>query len=299
MCLTLVLVCLAVVLTSVGQSAVERQDPSKINAETEAEEDWGGESSVDEVVPSDDFEKSEEGKEQAQESQTQKAPNFSNGVQALAYALSQLEQNSYSIKYSQTVVGESIGVKGTQRINREIYNENGVSYIKAVADGSEIPMGLGETYTEFYYIDSSNVVKNRDGKILTETKSAYVSKYGILLSEIPYNLNAVSSKNITFNKNIKASYYTITINLPQCAWGNYLKYIGAVGGEGCNPQMESIKLTIKIDKEYGVIKQINADEKYTIQRGGLSANTTSTVQMKFSYNKDNSTQIGEIKENFN
>lgn len=303
-CLTLALFCFAVVLSSVETVTVERQDPNHISAEGDLDEDLtedlpNQETSTDQKEESSNGQTSS-GNETTSSSQTQveKAPTFKNGISALDYALSELEkQASYRISFSQTVVGTTLGFSGTQYLTRDIYHQDGNSFVRVVADGSNIPLGLGESYTEFYSIDSNNITKSRDGKITSQTIASYTADYGILPSEIPYALSNAS--NISFAKNAKKDYYTLTINLTESCWKGYLRYIGKTGGDNSNPKMTSIKLTINIDKTYGRITQISATEAYKINRGNFEADTDSRITMKFTYGKDYSEQISQIQSNFN
>ena len=67
------------------------------------------------------------------------------------------------------------------------------------------------------------------------------------------------------------------------------------GGEGSNPKMSSITLTIRIDKSYGTIKSISAVENYTINRMGMEATAKSTLSFGFTYCQDYSSQIEKIE----
>ena len=296
MCFTLVLICLAVVFSTVDVSSLQSMDdPDQSYAEPDNPN--GGDEPTDPTTPtdpSDEIPEEDEGKFQKLN------VTFTNGWVALNYALGLLEDNDYKITFSQQIEAKdtTFNQGGIQKINKEIYNVGGIGYVKTVADGSDIPLGMGENYTDYIVVNSSSVDYKRDGGNLTTSSiDDYLAKYGYLPNGIPYTLN-MSTASLSFNivrpKNGSA-YYELNLTLNSKAWAGYLVGLEATGGEGSNPQMQSIVLTIRIDKDYGYITSLTATEKYTIKRASFTANSNSTVMMQFSYYGDFQSKADEIK----
>lgn len=298
MCFTLVLICLAVVFSTVDVSSLQSMDdPDQSYAEPDNPN--GGDEPTDPTTPTDPSDEDEIPEED--EGKFQKLNvTFTNGWVALNYALGLLEDNDYKITFSQQIEAKdtTFNQTGTQKINKEIYNFGGIGYVKAIADGSDIPLGMGENYTDYIVVNSSSVDYKRDGGNLTTSSiDDYLAKYGYLPNGIPYTLN-MSTASLSFNivrpKNGSA-YYELNLTLNSKAWAGYLVGLEATGGEGSNPQMQSIVLTIRIDKDYGYITSLTATEKYTIKRASFTANSNSTVMMQFSYYGDFQSKADEIK----
>lgn len=297
LCFTLVLICLAVVFSTVDVSSfqdIENPDHSYAEPNEPSQGD-------DPTNPTNPTNPSDEEIPEEDEEKFQKLGiTFTNGWTALNYALNLLKDNDYKISLSQQVDAKdtTFNQGGIQKINKEIYNVGGIGYVKVVADGSGVPLGMGENYTDYIVVNQNLVDYRRAGQNLTTSSvDDYIVKNGYLPNEIPYKLN-MSTASLSFSvvrPNNGRAYYELNLTLNSKAWAAYLVGLEATGGEGSNPQMQSIVLKIRIDKDYGYITSITANEKYTISRGSFTANSNSTVVMQFSYFGDFQSKADEIK----
>ena len=297
--LTLILIALIVGVSVVGVSLVEKDVVSQVEGSTSGTEEWvtPDDNNGQDVVAKDETKIEEAGLKKL-------TSYFSNSYQALMYSLQILENYNYSITSRQSVdakvqiMGSDVG--GVQKINKSIYHVDGRWYVKSVADGSNVPMGQGENYTEFSVVDNSNIVTKRvGGSSTSQSVSAYQSEFGILPNVLPYVLNKNTVTLSSLKNNPDLSYYEITATLKPKAWEAYLKSLAKNGGEGSNPKMSSIVLTLRIDKKYGTLESISATEQYTINRMGMAANATSKISFNFTYCQDYSANIAEIEKGLN
>lgn len=227
-----------------------------------------------------------------QEGMVKTNPSFTSGAQALSYALDMLNKYDHRITKSQAVDAKAGSIGGVQKLNEWIYNVGGNSYIKTVADGSAVPAGQGETYTEFKKIEGSNIAIKRNG-LTTQTTAQYLSVYGVLPNTVPYDMKAAIKTIPLLKDDPGKSYYTVSVTLNASCWKNYVKCMTATGGSA--PSMKSITLTVKIDKSYGTISSVSAVENYNISRGGFNAEATATVSYVFDYSGNYSSAISAIE----
>lgn len=293
--LTVLLIAVVFGFSAIGVLAVEKDSLAQVEGEedqtgnegtTDVEEDFGNseESSGDTT--------NQDGEENAtQETQFKEVATFRTAKAALACALGLLKTNNYTIDFEQSVVAGAAGINGTQKISKDIYVIDGVAYVKSVADGKDVPMNYGENYTEYVKVDANNIIINRDGAMSTQSASSYSSTYGLLPNEIPYQFDL--SASASFGK--KTNYYEIVKTLTPKEYSKYKKSLAINGGEGSDPKISSIEVTIRINKTYGYIESITATEKYTIKRAGMEASATSKISMKFSYSTVNLSKIEEIE----
>lgn len=289
---TLILIAVIVGISVMGVSMVEKDVVTQVEGST-SEGDTTlnqDETTSEEVIPEDETKVEEAGLKKL-------TSYFSNSWQALMYSLNLLEDYNHSISSTQMVEAGTMGITGVQKINKNIYNVDGKSYIKAVADGSKVPMNYGENYTEFAVIDETTIgIKRIGGDAISQSLTSYENEYGIIPNALPYLLNKTTIEKLSsLSNNPDLSYYEITATLNAKAWNGYLKSIAKSGGEGSNPKMASIVLKIKIDKTYGTIKSVTATETYTINRMGMTADAVSNINYNFTYCQDYSVKVAEIE----
>ena len=169
-------------------------------------------------------------------------------------------------------------------------------YVKAEADGSDVPMNQGETYVEYAKIEGSNITTKRVGESLTtQSTNSYKQKYGILPSDIPYEIDLKSLSSL--KNSPQSKYYEIDETLTAGEFSKYKKNITVTGGSA--PREMSITLKIKINKTYGYLESITATETYKIERAGFEASATSNISIKFKYSGIKTSAIEEIKSQLN
>ena len=284
-CFTIVLICLTVVFSSVDFSSKLKEptqlDAGSINADTEDPGIEGNDSSSANTnslgMP--------------------KLGNLSN-VGYLLNAIDMLEKYDYGLTVSSKIEGTSMSVTGTQYLKSYVYKCGDTSYVYTNADGSQIPMGYGETYKEYMKINDSEISIKRDGSsIKTQNLTSYLSTHGERPDKLPFILNSDTVK-MTAKNNPSETYIELTLTLKPEAWKNYLLQLKANGGDGSNPKISSITLTLKINKTYGYLISVNSEENYNITRSGIAASTSATVNYSFKYSNDNTSSIEEINNQF-
>ena len=297
--ITLTLICLATIFLTVDYSSIQiTKDPDQSYAEDEQPgEDIGNEEQDKPSEPVEDEKENENEEDKFEKLNV----SFNNGWSALNYALNLLNKYDYKIQLTQTINAKdtTFGQGGIQRISKEIYNVGGVGYIKSVADGSDVPLGMGENYTDYIVVNQTSVLTKREnGQTENYSVEGYLEKYGYLPNGLPYIINRNSAQlylSVINPKDVGSSYYKLDITLNSKAWEGYLTNLEATGGSESNPQIKSIKVTIKIDKTYGCITSITATETYTIKRAGFTANVTSEIAMSYKYFGNYETATEEIK----
>lgn len=285
LCLTLVLI--GVVISF---SAIDFSSPKQDISIDQADAETGGGNSGE----TGDVSGSESSSGQTSGNGMQKVnQTFSSGAQALSYALGLLNKYDYRMVKKQAVDAKAGSIGGVQKVDEWIYNVGGKAYIKSVADGSDVPAGQGENYTEYKKIDGSNITIKRNG-LSSQTVSQYLSTYGVMPNVLPYDMNAAIKTVPLLKDDPSKSYYVLTISLNSSCWKDYVKNLTASNG-GSGPSMKSITLNIKIDKTYGCINSVTATENYEISRGGFSANAVGTISYVFDYMGNYSSAISAIE----
>mgnify|MGYP004670755049 CR=1 FL=1 len=285
-CFTIVLICLAVVFSSVDFSS-KLKDPTKIDAD---------------VINADSNNQDPENNNSNSDTNSLGMPkltNINNNMAYLLNALDILEKYDYNLTISSTIEGKSGNFGGTQKLVSKIYKLKDESYIVTDADGSQIPLGYGETYTEYTKLTNSSVsIKRKGGSAKTQKLTDYLSVRGVRPDTLPFVLNSKTVKISPKNDPTK-TYLELTLTLTTNAYKDYLKQLEANGGEGSNPSIDSITLTLKINKTYGYIISATSKENYSISRNGMRATTNATVVYSFNYFGDFSSEIDKIKTQFN
>ena len=284
-CFTIVLICLTVVFSSVDFSS-KLKDPTQLDA---------GSINADTEEPG--LEDNNSSSTNANSLGMPKLSNLSN-IGYLLNAIEMLEKYDYGLTVSSTIEGKSMGVTGIQSLTSYIYKCGDTSYVYTDADGSKIPMGYGETYKEYMKINDSEISIKRDGSsIKTQNLTSYLSTHGERPDKLPFTLNSDTVK-MTAKNNPSETYIELTLTLKPEAWTNYLLQLKANGGDGSNPKINSITLTLKINKTYGYLISVNSEESYNITRSGMTASTSAKVNYSFKYSNDNTSSIEEINNQF-
>lgn len=287
LCLTLVLISVVVACSTIDFStsnsdvSIDQADAETNNGGSGAEDDFsGGDSTSGSTTNQSGLQKVNQ--------------TFSSGAQALSYALGLLNKYDYKIVKKQSVDAKAGSIGGVQKVDEWIYNVGGKSYIKTVADGSDVPAGQGENYTEFKKIDGSNITIKKNSKLSSQTTAQYLSTFGVMPNVLPYDMTA-AVKTVPLLKDDPAkSYYVLTISLNASCWKDYVKYLTA-SNNGSGPSMKSITLTVKIDKTYGCINSITANENYEISRGSFTADAVGTISYVFDYAGNYGSAISTIE----
>ena len=287
-----IIVCITLALISivVAFSTIDFTSPKHNTSIDQADAETGEDNKNKDGENADSKDNTNQG-ENNQNGMTKTNPSFTSGAQALSYALDMLKKYDHRITKSQAVDAKAGSIGGVQKVNEWIYNVGGKSYIKTVADGSAVPAGQGENYTEFKKIEGSNIAIKRNG-LTTQTTAQYLSVYGILPNAVPYDMNAAIKTIPLLKDDPGKSYYTVSVTLNAACWKNYVKNMTANGGAA--PSMKAITLTVKIDKAYGTISSISAVENYTISRGGFNAEATASISYVFDYSGNYSSAISAI-----
>lgn len=277
----LVLICVVIVFCSVDIKTNDNEQMGQIDADN-------------------NFDNSEENNDNMQgESEDigmPELPGQLNGKSQLIYALDLLNKYNYKVDITQSIYGESGGFGGTQQLKFSSYYIDNIYYGKIVADGSDIPLGKGETYTMYYKYDDNYITINKNNSLNTGMINDYLNYNGVMPGQIPYNFDKITTSVLN---DPNASYYEISLTLNSSNWDNYLRYLSANGGTGSNPKINSINLTLKINKKYGYIISISCMEKYEISRSGFRASTTATINYKFTYGNNFEQEINDIKGKLN
>ncbi len=276
----LILICVVVVFCSVDIKSIDNGQMGQIDADNDNIQDNDDEIQIDNT----------------EEIGMPELPGQLNGKAQLVYALDLLNKYNYKVDISQSIYGEAGGFGGTQLLKFSSYYINNVYYGKIVADGSDIPLGKGETYTMYYKYDDEYITVNKNDNLNTGVINDYLNYNGVMPGQIPYNFEGTTTSVLN---DPNASYYEISLTLNSDNWNNYLKYLSANGGTGSNPKINSVNLTLKINKKYGYIISISCTEKYEISRSGFRAKTTATINYKFTYGNNFEKEINEIKLKLN
>lgn len=294
-CLTLALICMAVVFSTIDYSAINgSKDPDQSYADNE---------DSDQTNPSDPSGNNPDNPSNNESDMPKLDSIITNGWTVFNYAMEILEKYDHRIICNQTIDAKdtTFNQGGIQKVYKEIYNIGGNSYVKVVADGSGVPLNMGENYTDYIVVNQNKIeTKRDDNNSVNYSLNDYLAKFGILPNEIPYNLNKDSAK---LNMNIVkptsgAAYYELTLTLSSSAWQGYLKSLSANGGAGSNPKINSIAITMKVNLNYGYLMSLTATENYTINRAGFTAVSNSNLTMAFTYSSNFENEIEEIKSKF-
>lgn len=277
---TVCLICLVVVFASVDFSAVSDSD-SISNTTADSEEEIVQETEEDVIV---------------EEVKTDKVPSISAKTQwqCLNYAANLLSKTNYKLTWTQSInaVAKIGGIEVKQAISKTVFKAGDKSYTKLTSSG------YGEyNFTDYGYVsaETSVIINRNKSSNNVYNYNNYISEFGFTPAQLPYVLNQSTCKITKILNDAMVDYYTLEVTINEKGYENYLKSIGKTAGEGSNPKINSLNLSIKISKEYGRITSIVAREKYEISvMGGASCD--STVRIAISYgNYSNTAGVSEIK----
>ncbi len=268
---TVCLICLVVVFSSIDFTSAGNIDT--IN-DTIADE---GETEVPEV---------DDETEVVEEQEIPAAQKFTVNTkwQCLYSALNNLKKYDYYMSWHQEIPNPL----NDQIVDKYLYKIENKNYIKIISKGYE-------TFNEFGYSDETAVILYRNEKKLF-TYSNYISEYGVAIAGIPYLLNNDTATIDNFTSDPLKDYYQLEVAVKPSGSKDYLKCMQKNSSAVKDPVMNSLTLTIKIDKKTCTINSVSAIEKYTVTSPIGPFNCTSKVIMTFKYKSyASSSAVAEIK----
>lgn len=266
LCFVLVLICATVSFIGIDSNV------GGINA------DNNGGSSNSEIVDSDEEEapfvnpETSDGENSEANEQTQtidKAPSFTNAWAAYYYALEMSKKiPCYEVNYT-TVNAKATNYPVYVYFYERKYVANKLNEVAlintgaTVVDVSVINVDSGHPYTTYAYynFDEKYAKTHLDYAISWEEIQR---REKIFQYQVPYELNEQTA-DARISSPPKKSYYEIKMTLKPSAWKTYKEQLVEKLGEGCKeePTVNSISVTIKIDKEYGTFISFESNEKFT------------------------------------
>lgn len=267
---TVCLICFIVVFTAVDFSSAINTDLIPNTSADSEEEKPLEKNPEEEIVPT----------------EIESAPIFTarQKWQCLNYALNNLEKYDYRMMWNQKVPN----AVNDQIIEKSIYKTSGKYYIKIAASGYE-------SFKNFAYVDAATAVLNFNGNKTTLSYSDYSSAWGRGFHQLPYSLMQPLCEITKFDSDPLKDYYTLDVSISSAQFADYAKLMTKISPKAKDPQIESINLSIKIDKESGTIKSMRIIEIYSIFYI-VRVPCVSTINLFFTYgNFSASDAVNEIK----
>ena len=316
-CVFLILILIVgVVIPTVIVPVVNKEDPPTANGE-ELEVGGGENDDVlqdDEInippqIEDDEETDSSEPSQPPQELEEVKVA-FQNAWQAFKYAETKNSELKSYVVLNQgataktTILGVPVNVKAS--VNRKIYNNiEDIYVVTDVKSDLDIgSLGIDKTMYEGFnactvFETDEDLVQDADGWAMS--LEDYVALNGITLYQIPFKINKETATVLGgLVSNPKNSYYEIKMQLNEKAWKNsYEKALKNTIQVEDTPKIESVILTIRIDKKYGTFQSIESEEKFTFDYpyGGVKYKLSATgkTTMRFNYQADISKKVKELK----
>jgi hypothetical protein len=270
---TVCLICFVVAFTSVSLSSATNTDLIP-NTNADAEEDKGPDGKLPEELPPVKIEN---------------APVFTarQKWQCLNYAVNNLNKYDYKITWSQTVPNPL----DNQIIKKNIFKISNKYYLEIAASGYE-------TFTNFAYIDTETAVLNLNGNKITLSYNDYINQWAGGFHLLPYSLTQPTCDITKFESDPLKDYYSLDVSIKSLQFPNYIKLMTKSSSSAKDPQIDSISLNIKIDKESGTIKSMKIVEKYSISTVIGRVACVSTINLFYTYsNFATSSAVNTIKTN--
>ncbi len=236
------------------------------------------------------------------------APVFSNGFQAISYALNILDNGEgYSSYLHQTVTATAMMISVEQNIKIKKYRGGGLDLTEEwyYSDAS-----LGENNFKIYYSDGQNLIirqgekgsYNKADLTYSAEKTNVIEEYSTdyyqntmgrnKLNNFFQTVNSSTSRIIYFDKSDKQNYkIKVSVN-PDDVDKNYIKSFEANGAKV--NKFYNMYLTFTINKKTGYLVSVQKEEKINTNYSGITADA-SIIATEFYYNMNKGVE-STIKE---
>lgn len=252
--------------------------------------------STEVVVPPDIVPQPDEGNNNSQ-NEEKPAPTFSNGLQAISYAVDVLNNGEGYTSYFNQTVSATVVITVEQNIKIKKYRGGGLDFTE---EWYYSDISFGENNFKSYYSDGENMVirQGQSGSFNTKELSYTPNKTSVLeefsashyendlgrnkLNNFFQTINSSTTRIIFFDKSDKENYKVkVSINIDDIE----KSYINTFEANGAKiNKFYSLYLTFTINKKTGYLVSMFKEEKINITYAGAFTGDATITSTEFFYN---------------